>query len=275
MNWLHERFGGVEGRTLVEVEDDDPFLDFKRTDALVVTLKTEENLPNLDPGYVDEMRRALSPEEFALFMEAQWVRLDSAEKFVNIVWWDNCKEELPALTRSEPMVLGVDASKGGKTSLPDTFAVVGVTRHPHRPNDFAVRYCGVWEPEPGELMDYHPIVEEMKRLCREFSVIEIAYDPYQLHSIMMDFRREGIVPVREFGQAGPRLKADKGLQDLIVGRRISHTGNPLLRRAIDNANIQKHGRGEGIRLIKRSPSAKIDAAVALSEAASRSAYYNL
>jgi len=275
MNWLHERFGGIEGRTLVDVKEDDPFLDFKRQDAMVVTLKTEENLPNLDPGYVEDMRRALSPEEFALFMEAQWVRLDSAEKFVNIVWWDACREELPELTRNEPMVLGVDASKGGKTALPDSFAVVGVTRHPHRPQDLAVRYCGVWEPTPGELFDYAPVEEELRRLCRDFSVIEVAYDPYQLHDMMMRFRREGVAHVREFGQAGPRLKSDKALQDLIVSRRISHTGNPLLRRHVDNANIQRHGRGEGIRLIKKSPSAKIDSAVALSEAADRALYYNL
>ena len=85
-----ERFGGMEGRELVDVEDDDPFLEFKRQDAMVVTLKTEENLPNLDPEFVETQRRALSPAEFALFMEAQWVRVDSAEKFVNIVWWDSC-----------------------------------------------------------------------------------------------------------------------------------------------------------------------------------------
>jgi len=275
MNWLHERFGGVEGRELVDVADDDPFLDFKRADALVVRLRTEENLANLDPDYVESQRRALSPAEFALFMEAKWVRVDSAEKFVNIVWWDACREQMPELGRSEPMVLAVDASKGGATSLPDTFAVVGVTKHPGRAGDLAMRYCGIWEPNPGELMDYAPIEEELRRLCGEYSTVEIAYDPYQLHDMMMRFRREGIAHVREFGQAGPRLRADKALQDLIVGKRIAHDGNPLMRRHIDNANVQKHGRGEGIRLIKRSASAKIDAAVALSMAADRAAYYNL
>jgi len=275
MNWLHERFGGVEGRELVDVEDDDPFLDFKRVDVSVIRLMTEENLPNLDPEFVETQRRALTPAEFALFMEAQWVRVDSAEKFVNIVWWDACMEQLPPLTRSEPMVLSMDASKGGKTATPDTFAVVGVTRHPTNPERLAVRYCGVWEPQPGELMDYHPIEQEIRRLCRDFSIVEICYDPYQLHSTMMDFKREGVAHVREFGQAGPRLKADKALQDIIIKKQLAHDGNPLLRRAIDNANIQKHGRGEGIRLIKKSATAKIDAAVSLSQACDRCAYYNL
>lgn len=275
MNWLHERFGGVEGRELVDVEDDDPFLDFKRQDVSVIRLVTEENLPNLDPEFVETQRRALSPEEFALFMEARWVQVDAAEKFINIVWWDACREQLPGLGRSEPMVLGVDASKGGKTALPDHFAIVGVTRHPSRPGDLAVRYCYVREPEPGKLMDYHDIEQELRRVCAEFSVVELAYDPYQMHDMAQRFKREGVVHVREFGQAGPRLKSDKELQDLIVAKRISHDGNPLLRRAVDNANIQKHGRGEGIRLVKRSASAKIDPAVALSMAADRAMYYNL
>ena len=275
MNWLHERFGGVVGRDLVDVEEDDPFLDFKREDAMVVRLRTEENLPNLDPDFIETQRRALGPLEFQLFMEAQWVRVDSAEKFVSLTWWDACREQLPPLTRSETLVLAMDASKGGATSLPDTFAVVGVTQHPHRPGDFAVRYCGIWEPQPGELVDYAAVEAEVRRLCRDFSVIEVAYDPYQLHDMMMRFRREGVAHVREFGQAGPRLKADKALQDLVVGRRISHDGNPLLRRHVDNCNIQKHGRGEGIRLIKRSASAKIDAAVALSMACERAAHYIL
>jgi phage terminase large subunit-like protein len=103
----------------------------------------------------------------------------------------------------------------------------------------------------------------------------MAYDPYQMHDMAQRFKREGVMHVREFGQAGPRLKSDKELQDLIIARRITHDGNPLLRRAIDNCNIQKHGRGEGIRLIKRSTSAKIDPAVALSMAAERAMYYNL
>ncbi|MHA2055318.1 MAG: terminase TerL endonuclease subunit [Candidatus Hodarchaeales archaeon] len=55
---------------------------------------------------------------------------------------------------------------------------------------------------------------------------------------------------------------------------MSHDGNPLLRQHIDNANIKKYSQDQK-RLVKRSTSQKIDAAVSLSMAASRCLYYNL
>ncbi len=154
----------------------------------------------------------------------------------------------------------------------DSFAVVGVTRHPSRHDDVAVRYVRVWVPPKGGQLDFSGPEAEVRRLCREYSVVEVTYDPYQLHDMAMRLRREGIANVREFSQAGPRMKADKQLQDLILTRRIAHDGNPILRQHIDNANVHR-GREEGIRLVKRSASSKIDAAVALSMAVDRCLYY--
>jgi phage terminase large subunit-like protein len=90
----------------------------------------------------------------------------------------------------------------------------------------------------------------------------------------MRLKSAGVANFKEFKQGIDRLKSDKQLQDLIIGRRIAHDGNPLLRQHIDNANIKKAGT-DGIRLIKRSTSLKIDAAVCASMAASRILYYNL
>ena len=172
------------------------------------------------------------------------------------------------------MVLGVDAAKGGETNQADCFAVVGVTRHPARKDNTAVRYCQIWQPEPGRLMDFLPIEEEIRRLCREFAVVEIAYDPTQLHDPMMRLKREGIAHVREFQQGGARLIADNQLLDVIAARRIAHSGDSVLRKHLDNANMKREAR-EGIRIVKRTESLKIDAAVALSMANARSLFYNL
>jgi phage terminase large subunit-like protein len=149
-----------------------------------------------------------------------------------------------------------------------------VTRHPERPNDVAVRYSGIWQPQPGQLLDFAPIEQELRRLCATYAVLEVAYDPYQLHDMAMRLKSEGVANFKEFKQGIDRLKADKQLQDLIMGRRIAHDGNPLLRQHIDNANIKKGGQ-DGIRLVKRSTSLKIDAAVSLSMAANRILYYNV
>lgn len=264
-NWLYEYFGPVQ--------KDDQYLAFKQN-ALVVTLPLELNRENLADGYIEQRRSTLTEAEARVRVDAEWEDESATEKFVNIFWWDACYEPLPGLTRSEPAVIALDASKGSEnpSMLPDTFAVVLVTHHPFRGDDVAVRYCGIWQPEPGKLLDYQPIEEEVYRLCREFSVVEVCYDPTQLNQMAGNLRRGGI-NAKEFQQGKPRLIADKDLQTAIVSRRITHDGNPLLRQHVDNSDIVKHGE-EGIRLVKRAQSLKIDATVALSMARARSAYFN-
>ncbi len=264
-NWLYEYFGP-------SVEND-KYLDFKQN-SIVITLALELNRENLADGYIEQRRRSLTEAEARVRVDAEWEDDSDIEKFVNIIWWDNCHEPLPPLARGEPLVLSLDAAKGGETNIPDCFAVSGCTRHPTRKADVAIRYSGIWLPPPGGLLDFEPIEDEIRRLCKAFSVVEVAYDPYQLHDMAMRFRREGLAHFREFPQGVDRLKADKQLQDLIMARRITHDGNPLLRQHVDNANIKKAG-NEGVRLVKRTPALKIDAAVATSMAASRILYYSL
>jgi len=116
--------------------------------------------------------------------------------------------------------------------------------------------------------------QKLRRLCEQFSVIEVCYDPYQLHDMCTRLKAQGVANFKEFKQGQDRLKSDKQLQDLIMSRRITHDGNPAARQHIDNADIKKSGQ-DGIRLVKRSPSMKIDYAVSLSMAASRILYYNV
>lgn len=265
-NWLYEYFG--------DVQKDDPYEAFKR-ESLVVTVKTYDNIQNLDAEYVNSIRDTLTESEARQYLEAEWEDVSDIDKFIQLIWWDACNEPIPPLTRSETLVIALDAAKGGESStLADCFAMVGVTRHPARSQDVMVRYCGIWQPQPGQLLDFGPIKEELKRLCREYSVIEVCYDPYQLHDMAMTMKREGVALFKEFSQNKDRLVADKQLQQLIAGRRIAHDGNPLLRQHIDNAYVKKYG-DEGIRIVKRTASLKVDASVALSMASQRSLYYNI
>lgn len=266
MHHLYDYFGPLQ--------DGDALANFKQ-DAFTATVKAKENKANLEEGWIEKRAQSLDEAEVRVFLDAEWESISDVEKFINIIWWDNCQESLPAVTRSEPMVIALDAAKGSTgTTLTDCFAVVGVTRHPHRSKDVAVRYCGIWQAEKGKLLDYAPIEIEVRRLAKEFAIIEFTYDPYQLHYICTKLRTEGIGNFKEFLQQSARLKSDKDLQNLIMSRRIAHDGNPLLKQHIDNANIKKSGE-DGIRLVKRSSSLKIDAAVSLSMAASRILYYNV
>lgn len=264
-NWLWEYFGPIQDR--------DQFLNFK-TNSLVVTLPLELNRANLSEGFIENRRNSLTESEARVRVDAEWEDESDTEKFVNIFWWDSCFEQLPPLRNDEPAVLALDAAIGSETSsmLADCFAAIIATRHPHNHERIAVRYCGIWQADVGRYLDFEPIEIELMRLCRDYSIIEVAYDVTQLHEMMMRFRHNGI-NAKAFSQQQPRLIADKDLQDAIMARRIAHDGNPLLKQHIDNADIKKSS--EGIRIVKRSVGLKVDAAVSLSMARARISYYNI
>ncbi len=228
------------------------------------------------PEYYASEERQHPANEFRRIHRNEWG--SSVEKFVNIVWWDNCKEELPPMTKEEPLILGIDAAKGSQSMsyVADCFAVVGVTRHPHRKKDVAIRYAGIWQAAKGQLLDFEPIENEIKRLCSEYSVVEAAYDPHQLHDMATRLKKLHIANFREFNQANDRLIADKQLQAKIINKQLAHDGNPLLRQHIDNANAKTQaGDKDGIRIVKRNDTKKVDACVALAMATARCLYYNL
>jgi hypothetical protein len=262
-HWLYDYFGPIE--------DNDKLADFKR-DSFTATVLTEENKANLEEGFVEKRAQSLTAQEARVFLRAEWESVSDVEKFVNIMWWDACQGGISPLSAHIPLVIAMDANKGSETSnVADDFSMIAVSRENEQ---IVIRYCGIWQPLANQLMDYEPIENELIRLCQSFAVIEVCYDPYQLHDMATRLRKRGIANFKEFSQQKARLIADKQLQDLIMSRRILHDGNPALRQHIDNANVKKHG-NEGIRIVKRSHSLKVDAAVALSMAASRIQYFNL
>ena len=264
-NWLYEYFGPIQVN--------DKFATFKNN-SLVITLPVELNRENLAADYIENRRNLLTASEARVLMSAEWEDESDTEKFVNIFWWDSCMEMLPPLNRSESCILALDAAIGSETTsmLADTFAAVIVSRHPSRQDATAIRYCGIWQAEVGKYLDFEPIKREIYRLKEEYSIIEYPYDITQLHDMMVQLRKDG-GNAKVFGQQQPRLVADKDLQTAIMERRIAHDGNPLLRQHIDNADIKKSS--EGIRIVKRSQSLKVDGVVSLSMARSRLNYYNI
>jgi hypothetical protein len=277
-HWLFEYFAGAKGdESSLNLVPDEIKLKYKnfKNDAAVYTVLTAEN-PIIDKEFVRQRAQTLNEAEARILLQAMWEDDTDVEKFVNIIWWDNCREGTQAIGRDEPAILALDAATGSENPgyIADCFAMVMVTRHPNRKQDVMVRYCGIWEPSPGSYLDFQPIENELRRLCKEFSIVEVTYDPHQLHDMATRLKSQQIANIQAFSQQSARLQADKQLQDIIISRRIAHDGNPLLRQHIDNANVKKHGQ-DGIRLVKRSTSQKIDSAVALSMACSRVLYYNL
>ncbi|MCB0079136.1 MAG: terminase family protein, partial [Anaerolineales bacterium] len=262
MHWLYDYFGPLQ--------EDDEFAAFK-ADSLVIRLLTADNEANLSEGFVEQRRQSLTEAEARVLLEAGWEDIDSADRFLpTMVLWDACREELPTLGQREPMVLAADA---GVSS--DCFGVVGVTRHPARHEDVAIRYVRKWEPKKGQALDFDAIQAEIERLFAAFNVIQFAYDPYQLHQMGSGFMQRGLVWASQFSQGGERLESDRGLLDLIQQRRIAHDGNADLRQHIDNADRKTDGDERRLRIVKRLSSKKIDLAVCAAMAAKRCLDLNL
>jgi hypothetical protein len=262
-HWLFEYFGPL-------LEADDPRASFKAS-AFVIDLLTRDNAANLAEGYVEDRAKTLTAAEARVLLEAAWEDIDAADRFLaSMLWWDACKEDLPPLDPREPMVLCAD---GGVSS--DHFALVGVTRHPARRADPAIRYVEAWTPPRGGKLDFALPEAEIRRLCAAFHVVALVYDPYQLHDMMTRLQNEGVVWTWEFNQGADRLVADKQLYDLILGKRMAHDGNPILRAAIDNADRKIDGEDRKIRIVKRSGDLKIDPAVAASMGVARCLELNL
>lgn len=205
----------------------------------------------------------------------EWVGAES--QFVPIESWDACYDaELPALLPGDrtPIVVSVDAA-----TTHDCFAITALSRHPKFRDEVAVRACRRWDPaEEGGYVTYAEPEAFIRQLVKDYNVVQVCYDPYQLESMMQNIRKEGIVWCDPFPQSQDRLRADRALYDLIVHRKLHHREHPdqpftPLREHILNANskLQKD-QDSTMRIVKKTGNRKIDLAVAMSMGAARCLY---
>lgn len=264
---------------------EDVWRDFKLRSS-VIKLRTEDNEENLQEGFASERALSLTEAEARVLLDAEWEDLSDSTRFLpSITLWDLCKSnDIPALSKTEPMILGVDAAKGRTTSHSDCFAIVGVTRHwkPDKRRDHTVvRFFQTWRARPGKSIsfegnDYEPGPEMvMRKLCKDFNIIQIAYDPYELHDMGQRFNRQRIAWMKEFSQQKERSEADSDLYTSIIARTITHGGDATLREHIGNSDRNVSDDGRKMRLVKRLPNLPIDGAVALSMAVMRCKHLNL
>jgi hypothetical protein len=263
-HWLYQYYGPWEG------EGADPYADFK-ADAFIVTLLTIDNEENLEPGFVQKRRQSLTEAEARVLLEAEWEDIEDTEHFLpSMSLWDLCQEPLPPLTKQEPMVIALDAPEGtNESGSASSFGMVGVTRHPQRHNDVAVRFVQKWDVPPRGILDFkaeHGPEWTLRKLCRDWNVVQVAYDAYNLHSMMTELNKENIAWFKKFSQHAQRLEADKQLLDLILQRRIAHNGNIDLKQHIKNSNRKMDTDGRRLRIVKRESGLNVDLAVCLSMA---------
>jgi phage terminase large subunit-like protein len=210
-----------------------------------------------------------TPANYTRLHLNEWASAESS--FIDLLWWDACQgEPIPLLPGDDtPIVLSLDAGVTG-----DCFAAVAVSRDPDRPGGFEqkggvmLRSVNVWTPTKGHPVDFGEVETMVRAFCAARNVVQIAYDPHQLHDMATRLQRDGVAWTRPFQQGMERLIADGQLYQLIIQRRIRHDGAwPVMREHLSNANKKvSPSEDTRLRIVKKSEGRKVDAVVALSMA---------
>jgi phage terminase large subunit-like protein len=203
---------------------------------------------------------------------------EQAERWLPMDHWDACDSDLPPL-EGEPCWSGLDMST---TRDVTAFAMVfrlgesdfAVLPHFWIPADTAQRRSredGVpylqWAKEgfvtltDGNQVDHAKVRRDINILGGQYGIQEIAFDPWNAAQIGQDLTGDGFTVV-EFRQGYGSLSGpSKELERLVVGRKIIHGKNPVLRWMAGNVAIQRDA-AENIKPVKDKSTGRIDGIVA-------------
>jgi phage terminase large subunit-like protein len=167
------------------------------------------------------------------------------------------------LSEDTEIILGVDGSFSG-----DTTAIVGVTIPKSKEEKPYVFLVKAWEKQPTDNAEWRvdtlEVEETIKMFCQKYrNVKEIAFDPFRWQRSMAVLQDLGL-PIVEFPSTSPRrmIPACQKVFDSVTEATLTHDGNPLLARHLDNCMLKIDSMGARIVKESRNSARKIDAAVA-------------
>lgn len=239
---------------------------------------TQPRCPWHTKAYYGEEEKILPPNQFQRIHRNQWV--SNTETFVPMPWVYACQrsnEEWPEVEERHPVVVAMDAATSN-----DCFAIYAGCRHPDNPGDILTLYARKWSPNrytgkidfQGNELSPGPEME-LRRLIDTYNVVQVTYDPYQLHDLSTRLKQEGLAWFKAFNQGTDRLVADSQFRDLIRDRRFWYRNEADLVEHLQNANAKIDENDSKVRIVKRVDRLKIDLAVAASMACHNLLYLNL
>ena len=115
----------------------------------------------------------------------------------------------------------------------------------------------------GNVIDYELIRREVVEWSERFTVREVAYDPWNATGLAQTLQDDHGLPMVPFRQGYISMSpACKALEGLVIGRRLAHAGQPVLRWNAANVAVQQDPAGN-IKPAKDKSSDRIDGLVAL------------
>ena len=231
--------------------------------AFIDTGPTSWRMPWMTNKYIQEIQQTERPNTYRRIWLNEWVSSES--QFLPEGAWEACRSnQVKPIAKGDRvrLIFGADAS----TSR-DFTALVGSEWNPDA-QAVDIRYCRIWKPQRTILRMGKPTIDLLETIGREVIRLHdagqldaIVCDPYQLHTLIVEWQKQGI-RVIELPQTAGRVEADQALYDAVIGRAIRHYGDPDLDEHIRNAVALETPRG--MRIAKEKTSQKIDAAVAAS-----------
>lgn len=221
-----------------------------------------------NPGYGDlnsksdfESMVKRTPEpEFRTKRCNQWVSSKNAWLPAGV--WDTLQVDVE-VSKDAEIVLGVDGSFSG-----DTTAIVAVTVPKDLDDKPHVWLVRAWEKQPNDSDDWRVDTLEVEQtiidFCQDYRFVkEIAFDPFRWQRSMAVLQDLGL-PVVEWPSTSARrmIPATQKVFDSVTEGKLTHAGDPLLARHIDNCVLKIDNLGARIVKESRNSNRRIDAAVA-------------
>jgi phage terminase large subunit-like protein len=121
---------------------------------------------------------------------------------------------------------------------------------------------------PGDVVNYDVIRTEIRELGDQFDIREIAIDRWNATQLATQLTEDGFT-VAAFGQGFASMAAPtKELMSVLLGRRLIHGGNPVLRWMASNVAVQQDAAGN-LKPDKAHSTGRIDGIVSLIMALAR------
>ena len=202
----------------------------------------------------------------------QWV--DAARVWIRDENWMECQN---IVYKDGPCFVGIDlSSRNDITAItyyfPETNSFYNDYYVPEEKTKQGRRVDGVdynaWISEghiiatPGNVIDYDYIIRDLFESCKNYDVQLIGYDPYNADLIIPKFEAEGI-PCGQVRQGFLTLSPPtKRLETMVLGKEISHKGDPVTRWMIGNVELEMDAAGN-IKPSKSKSQNKIDGVASL------------
>ena len=226
-------------------------------------------------AYKRAKERPLEENTFKRYYLNLWTTQDV--RWIRLYDWDACQGETPDLTGME-CTAGLDLStkidlsafvldfpiNGKHYVLP--FFWVPEDRIAEREKRDRVPY-GLWVKQglirttPGNVVDYDFIRRDINEISKRYKIREIAFDSWNATQIANQLMGDGF-EMFEFRQGWPSMTAPtKEFEALILGRKIVHDGNAVMRWMVNNVSVDIDPAGN-LKPSKKKSTERIDGVVA-------------